>query len=74
MYGEAVIALKNRCEIIRQLVWSITAITTTPLDEHLTVKPSWLGGNSGQGLFVNKKIEKNAIKFHPNNTMGSYIH
>ena len=59
MYGEAVIALKNRCEIIRQLVWSI--MPARPIDEHLTVKPSWLGGNSGQGLFVNKKIEKNEV-------------
>eukprot|EP00943_MAST-04B_sp_MAST-4B-sp1_P009299 g9299.t1 len=59
LYSEAVIELEKRCQSVRRHLWSL--MPDPPLDQHLVVKPSLLGGNSGLGLFASKSIKKNDL-------------
>ena len=59
MYSEAVSKLSKRCQAIRCLLWSL--MPAPPRDEHLTIKDSWLGGQSGLGLFAAKDLCKDTV-------------
>ena len=59
MYGEAAAMLSKRCQVVRCLLWSL--MPAPPRDEHLTVKDSWLGGQSGLGLFAENDLRKDTV-------------
>ena len=51
--------LSQRCQVVRCLLWSL--MPAPPRDEHLTIKDSLLGGQSGLGLFAAENLCKDTV-------------